>query len=285
MKHEGLEETFEEEVAVDIMEDEADKVHLVKNVIDFLIGQNLMVEQQDGSYFFTQAAEMSGDEGSSAERMRNKRARDKPSQSDEETSHDDGLSQSDENSSQRYQIQNNNNNRITSTDIAIARAISVEEQKTETASVDSASADHCAASAAADAAAPHSADLFLREQLLDIRHKHEIDMTWQGIDAFLDEMQKSKWMLYNKPVTKEGIVKALRGWAKYHDEYQLSADIKLERSIVKVLKKYLGDEKTNKFLEGDSIDYQMELLQKCPVEAFTEEMLEYMEDTWHLIPQ
>ena len=77
MKYEGLEDTFEEEIAVDIVEDESEKVSLIKDVMEFLICHDLMVEQEDGSYFFPQAATMSASETDSAERMRRKRERDK----------------------------------------------------------------------------------------------------------------------------------------------------------------------------------------------------------------
>jgi|GEM_PF-7018728 len=103
MKFEGLKETFEEEIAVDIMEDNGDSVQLIRQIMDFLIKHELMIEQEDGSYFFPQAAEMSGDESSSAERMRRKRERDReasqgdiqPSLSDDLPSQDDEASQCD----------------------------------------------------------------------------------------------------------------------------------------------------------------------------------------------
>lgn len=36
MRFEGLEDTFEEEIAVDIVEDESEKIPLIKKVMDFL---------------------------------------------------------------------------------------------------------------------------------------------------------------------------------------------------------------------------------------------------------
>ena len=63
MKFEGLEDTFEEEIAVDIAEEEAGKVDLIKQILDFLIKHELMVEKEDHGYFFPQAAKMSGSEG------------------------------------------------------------------------------------------------------------------------------------------------------------------------------------------------------------------------------
>jgi len=54
----------------------------------------------------------------------------------------------------------------------------------------------------------------------------------------------------------------------------------LEKKIVKVLKELLGNDKAEEFLNCDDIDYQLALLKDCPVEAFTDEMLEYMTEEW-----
>ena len=300
MKHEGLEETFEEEeIAVDIMEDNSESVQLIRDIKEFLIKHDLMMELEDGRFLFTQAAEMSGDESSSAERMRRMRERNREasqetdegdgeaSQSDmkqlhndSQASQDDETSQCDNNSSQRYHIQNNNNYRSRSKariDLDLELDL---KQKTETEETDSAfvSAERDA-SAAADAAAPPAVDLFSLKDLFAIRREHEIDLNGGGLCAFLDEMEASGWVLYKKPVTKDGIVKALRGWAKFHEEYHLSYESKLERRIAKVLRKYLKDEKVDEFLNGDS-DNDDELLRGCPANALDDEMLEYMEDVW-----
>ena len=252
-----------------------------------------MVEQADKSFLFTQAAEMSGDECSSAERMRRMRARRKEAShdeydSDENLSHNDnnssqsnGMSQCDSSPSKRYHIQNQNNNRSRAKS-RIDLDLELElKQKTETEEADSdfVSAE-LAASAAADAAAPPAGDLFSLEKLLDIRSKNDINLSGDGVMAFLTEMTASGWMLYKKPVTKAGIVKALRGWAKYHEDYHLGDDVKLEKKIVKVLKELLGNDKAEEFLNCDDIDYQLALLKDCPVEAFTDEMLEYMTEEW-----
>lgn len=58
LKYEGLEDTFYEEVATDIMEESWYQV--IELMIEFLIEHDLMIEQEDGSFFFPQAEEMSG---------------------------------------------------------------------------------------------------------------------------------------------------------------------------------------------------------------------------------
>jgi hypothetical protein len=302
MRFEGLEETFEDEIAVDIMEDDGDSVKLIRDIMDFLIQHQLMVEQEDKSYFFPQAAEMSGDESSSAERMRRMRERNREashetkdsdgeaSQSDMKQLHNDSqasqsneASHCDKESSQRYHIQNQNNNRSRSKaridldlELDLKQKTETETEKTDSAFV---SAER-PASAAADAAAPPAVDLFSLSELLAIRRKHEIDISGEGITAFLAEMHANGWMLYKKPVTKEGIIKALRGWVKYHEGYHLSDDSKMERRIVKVLRTYLSEEETEEFLNTDDTDYQAETLEKFPVKAFNLDMLEYMEEAW-----
>lgn len=77
MRFEGLEDTFEEEIAVDIVEDECEKIPLIRNIVEFLIKHDLMIEEEDGEYYFPQAAKMCASETDSAERMRRKRARDR----------------------------------------------------------------------------------------------------------------------------------------------------------------------------------------------------------------
>lgn len=312
MKFEGLEETFEEEIAVDIMEDSGDCVQLIRQIMDFLIKHDLMVLQDDGSYFFPQAAEMSGDEGASAERMRNMRARNKEtapsnnseqsdeqpsqcdnnqlqgdetlSQNDDESQSDNEPSQCDGKTSQRYQIQNNSNriNRsISKARIDLDLDVDLKQKtETETGETDSASvsAEHRASSAAANAAAPPAAELFTVEQIREIVRKHEVDLNGCGVIAFHTEMQSSGWVLYSKPVTKTGIVKALRGWAKYHEGYHSGDDFKKERKIFKVIGKYLGEDKRTEFINNDDSDCK--LLNLCPVTAFDNEMIEYMEEEW-----
>ena len=312
MRFEGLEETFEEEIAVDIMEDNGDSVQLIRQIMDFLIQYELMVEQEDQRYFFPQAAEMSGDEGASAERMRNMRARNKetgpsnnseqsddqpsqsdnaplysdeaPSQNDDESQCDNEPSQCDDKVSQRYQIQNQNqNNRIDRSRAKSRIDLDLDvdlKQEAETGETDSASvsAEHRAASAAANAAAPPAAELFSVEQIREIVRKHEVDLNGCGVMAFHTEMQSSGWVLYSKPITKAGIVKALRGWAKYHEGYHSGDDFKKELKIFKVIGKYLGEDKRTEFINNDDSD--CELLNLCPVTAFDNEMIEYMEEEW-----
>lgn len=217
MKFEGLEDTFEEEIAVDIVEDEPGKVSLIKQVMDFLIAHELMIEKENHSYFFPQAAKMSGSEGSSAERMRNKRARDKASQSDSKTLQDSIVS--DEN------LLHDDDIRIrTETDLHLKsdknKTLDV-KSKTDTDQADAASAsvDRPASSAAAETAEPPSGDLFSVKRLISTAKRNKVELTSEGIEVFHEEMQESGWMLYGKPVEKRGIVKALRGWAKYHPEY------------------------------------------------------------------
>ncbi|MDD3921529.1 MAG: phage replisome organizer N-terminal domain-containing protein, partial [Eubacteriales bacterium] len=195
MRFEGLEATFEEEIAVDIMEDDAEKVQLICQVIDFLIQYGLIIQREDESYFFPQAAEMSGSECSSAERMRNKRTRDKeasqgsdcgdcePLQNDNSASQCNDLSQCNTIPLQRYHIQSKNKNNSTATDIAIARAISVEQEQEKEKSADenfvfvSVPADRGAADAAKAAPRPGADVLFTLHQLRDIGQKNDINLS------------------------------------------------------------------------------------------------------------
>lgn len=89
---------------------------------------------------------------------------------------------------------------------------------TDTEQAVAVSADRQTASAAAKAEPP-AGDLFSIKQLLSTSKRNQVKLTAEGIEAFHEEMQESGWVLYGKPVEKRGIVKALRGWAKYHPEY------------------------------------------------------------------
>jgi hypothetical protein len=83
---------------------------------------------------------------------------------------------------------------------------------------DADSVDRRSASAAAKAEPP-AGDLFSVKQLISISKRNKIKLTPEGIKVFYEEMQESGWLLYDKQVEKSGIVKAMRGWAKYHPEY------------------------------------------------------------------
>ncbi len=95
---------------------------------------------------------------------------------------------------------------------------------TNTEQADPVPADQLAASAAADAEPP-AGDLFSVEQLLAKAKKNKVNLTEEGVRAFHDEMHRSGWMLYQKPVEKKMIVRTLRGWAKYNPEYNIEDEV------------------------------------------------------------
>ncbi len=77
----GLEESFEEELALDLDED----VELVKSTLDFLLKYELAERISDTEILLPWALANTGSEGASAERMRNKRAEEKKSCSERES--------------------------------------------------------------------------------------------------------------------------------------------------------------------------------------------------------
>ena len=89
---------------------------------------------------------------------------------------------------------------------------------TKQESINSASADRQAATAAAEAEPP-AGDLFSVKQLLSTAKRNKVRLTDEGVEIFYEEMQETGWILYNRPVEKKEIVKVLRAWAKYHPEY------------------------------------------------------------------
>lgn len=214
MKYEGLEDTFEDEIAVDIIEDEPEKVELIRKIVDFLIKYELMIEEKDYGYFFPQAFKMSGSETSSAERMRRKRERDKKN-SDGDVPHCDGdvshceviITETETNTD--IHLKSNNNKTLDD----------ISKTETEQANADPVSADRRTSSAAAEAEPP-AGDLFSMEQLIDKAKRNKVNLTDEGVKEFHKEMQETGWILYGKPIERRGIIKSIRGWAKYHTEYK-----------------------------------------------------------------
>lgn len=63
-------------------------------------------------------------------------------------------------------------------------------------------------------------DLFSRERLEKIAERNKIPVTTDGVATFYDEMHENGWILYGKQVTRTRIIRALRGWLKYHGEFR-----------------------------------------------------------------
>lgn len=107
---------------------------------------------------------------------------------------------------------------------------------TNTETEESDSADCHSASATANAEPPAS-DLFSLRKIQATAKRNKVNLTKEGIEAFYEEMQETEWILYNRPVTKRGIIKAMRGWAKYHPEYAVESyeveDKKEEELVIK----------------------------------------------------
>ena len=222
LKFEGIEETFAEEIAVEIDED----ITLIQNVLDFLEKHELMMEVETNCYYFPQAAVMSGSEGASAGRMRNKREKDRLSQSDVDSSHCSVI---------RTETDTESDTDLHPQD---SKSESDEEQKQSRqaeAVIDSVSADAAASVGAAlkGATAADSHDLFSVGDLMRLRDKHKVDLTDEGVEAFWNEMQSTGWILYKQPVTKEGIAKSLRGWTKYHEEYHVPKEKSIDERYYK----------------------------------------------------
>lgn len=179
------------------------------------------------------------------------------------------------------------------------------ETDTEQADAVSASVDRPASSAAAETAEPPSGDLFSVKQLISTAKRNKVELTSEGIMVFHEEMQENGWMLYGKPVEKKGIVKALRGWAKYHPEFvpekepeqepEQRVEIKSDqmekeseeeeicetayiesalRNILHTIYEQLSRDEFNKFIgHDDPFKYVPEYCPKC---FFTNKQLEFL---------
>lgn len=153
------------------------------------------------------------------------------------------------------------------------------------------SVDVGAASAAANAE-PHPVDLFSVKQLSAIVKKHKINLTEEGIEIFHDEMKEAGWIMYNKPVSKKGIVKALRGWTKFHPEYEPESEYEEYEEEYEetegIINKQTGKkdmliesifDKANPYIPKEKLDCEWwkEIDQYCDKELFSQEEIEVIQ--------
>ena len=165
------------------------------------------------------------------------------------------------------------------------------DNETETDQAYAVSGDRQSASAAAINAEPPPGDLFSVEQLVSTSKRNKVELSSEGVKIFHEEMQESGWVLYGKPIEKKGIVKALRGWAKYHPEYapekvlkeepvQEINELSIEDEIMEIAGKYIT---LRRFEENSGATHCL-IRDYCPREEFTREQLEYMADNWGVYP-
>lgn len=165
------------------------------------------------------------------------------------------------------------------------------DTETDTDQAYAVSGDRQSASAAAINAEPPPGDLFSVEQLVSTSRKNKVGLSSEGVKIFHEEMQESGWVLYGKPIEKKGIVKALRGWAKYHPEYapekvlkeepvQEINELSIEDEIMEIAGKYIT---LRRFEENSGATHCL-IRDYCPREEFTREQLEYMADNWGVYP-
>lgn len=291
MKYEGLEDTFEEEIAVDIVEDELEKVLLIKQVMDFLIKHELMIEQKDGCFFFPQAAKMSGSESDSAERMRKKRERDKKKQSSQSDGNMSQATVAGDESMSHCEVIRTEQETDLHLNLDKSKSLDVKSKtNTEQADADAVSADQPAGAAAADTAAPQAGDLFSVNQLLATAEKNKVNLTKEGILAFHEEMQETQWILYQKPIEKRSIIRALRAWAKYHPEFSQDQEDEINlkntggkeqvqkrvvEKLIECIPKKLRS--TKPILEWGSY-----ITEYCSADIFTDDEMEFIEDKYKI---
>lgn len=171
--------------------------------------------------------------------------------------------------------------------------VSDTDTETDTEHACAASADRQSASAAAINAEPPSGDLFSVDQLISTSKRNKVELTSEGIEVFHEEMQESGWVLYGKPVEKKGIVKALRGWAKYHPEFapeenkptpkpaQKKPKVSIDDQIMEIASEYI----TQRLFDEHPGGHHCLIRDYCPKEAFTKKQLEYMAENWSVWPK
>lgn len=213
---EGLEETLAEEISSDI---DIDDLEAVEKTLNFMKNHELMLPVPDAekeTYFLPQAAEMSGSEGASAERMRNKRSRDRV------------MSQSDRNASQCSVIREEQENNQTQSYSDSESYSSESESENKTEQTDKAAA--CSDFDSAVGAPPPAPDgvggappvVLSVDQLLELRNKHKVKLSDEGVRAFQKELvfDGGRVTFWGRPL--DSPVKAMRGFAKNREQYQES---------------------------------------------------------------
>lgn len=185
--YQGVFDTLEEELAEEFDED----IGIIRKTLEYLQNNNMISINENSDCFIPEALEHTGSECYSAERMRRMRSKNKMSQCDKD------VTLSDE-------------EKDTETE---------RELRTETETEDFVFAP---ASASALLGASQSCDLFSVDELISVVEKNKINLSMDGVIAFFQEMQTSNWVLYGKPVNKNGIVKTLRGYSKYNERYHMN---------------------------------------------------------------
>lgn len=187
--YQGVYDTLEEELAEEFDED----VNIISSTLEYLKKSNMITIYDNYDCFIPEVLEHTGSEGYSAERMRRMRNKKKLSQCDIDVTSSD----------EETEIE---------TEIEI-------EKETETETETETKKDNMRSVSAPVNFNP-SSDLFTLSELLEIAENNKILISEIGIKTFLSAMWDSGWILYNKPVEKENIVRVLRAYLKYNDVFR-----------------------------------------------------------------
>lgn len=281
MKFQHYGDSLEEEIADDIDEND---VSLIALTVEFLKKHELMIEEDDGTFFFPQAAEMSGKEGGSAQRMRDKRNRDKnlkTSQCDDDPSLCDGdESQSDSDASlcsvvkDKVKVKEEN-----SYNKAIFTSLLLQE-------------NDAAAPAAPVPDAGGGASPFSFTEVEQCAKEYEIDLTTRQLHNFYDWMEKYDWKINGRKVSK--LENALRGYEKKHQKQKTKKEEKatdktpttelpisksLEEQCLEISRNAVPPELWSRYPDGRHVLTEL-FAQKS---LFNEEQFAYMREKWGVL--
>ncbi len=254
--YQGVYDSLAEEIAEEIDEE----TEIVQKTIDYIIKNNMAREIEDkdgGGYFFPESDEFTGSESESAERMRRMRKKAKASQCDRSvTKSDSDVTDGDDN-----KVKNNKE------DVKKNIIDSSLHLKGET----------LPPSAGAGGASP-----FTLTDCEECADEGKVNLSEDGIRAFYNRMEKDGWEIKGTPVTN--LLKAMRGFAKHHKEYQQPEEEKTEQSSVSTNERP-GDIEICKSIMGKIIDYlpnndtrnwQKKIVKYCERSMFTDQELELL---------
>ena len=246
--YQGVYGSIEEELAEEFDE----SVELIKETIDFLVSNNMIVQSKtetEESYYMPEAIENTGKECESAERVRKYRERKTLHCNDGVTQGNDSVTVCNKDKSKR-RIREDKEIRVR------------EDKELDNTLYNSLTLKENAALPSADAGNAHSSFTLIDCQ--QCANEGKVNLSETGVVAFFERMQKDGWKIKNRPVTN--LLLAMRGFAKYYKKYQKNTLIKIEET-----------DNQEKVINPDQMEEVLEQAQE-EYEPTEEEYTEWLKD-------
>lgn len=278
--YQGVFDSLEEELS----EEFGEPVEKIIETIEYLKEESIIVLDEEKTCYIPEAVENTGSETASTQRVRKHRLKKKALQCN--TSETNGnANETNGNAEKETDTETDLNLKSDKSKTLDFKSKTETETDTDQADADLDSVDRQAVSATANADPP-TGDLFSVDQLK--RKSKSVNLTPEGFEVFHRQMQEDGWKLYGEPVEKEYILRTLREWAKKHEEYHRDQEEDDDEAIVdeiyKIVKGHIGEEQYKKNLMERKEGIKNQVCLYCNRDLFTKRQLNFMEETWGLIP-